>query len=319
MEEFFHGLPIWLDFILFALGILLIDRGSKTLVRSSVSISEKTGIPKIVIGATIVSVATTFPEFTVSLVATIMGYKQIAVGNIIGSCACNIGLACGLCLVILPVTVDRKVILEKGSVMILGGAAAAAFTYAGILPRWGGILLLAGFAVYVVRTVKTARGSGGDGVSREGTPGLASDIGRFAAGMICVGLSSVLLVQTGREIALWLGVPELIIALTMVSLGTSLPELVTAVRSALMGHSELSVGNVIGANVLNIFWAFGTCSVVRPLEFRPQTLRLDCPFMLVLMGALVLSAASGRLRRAHGAALFAIYAVYITLMLVFWT
>ncbi len=144
MEAFFHGLPVWVNCVLFVAGIVIIDRGSRTLVVSSVSISEKTGIPKIIVGATIMSVATTFPEFTVSLVATIMGYRQMAVGNIIGSCACNIGLVCGLCLLILPVVVDKRVILEKGGIMILGAAAATAFAFYGILPRWGGVLLLAG-------------------------------------------------------------------------------------------------------------------------------------------------------------------------------
>lgn len=318
MEAFFHGLPIWLNSVLFVVGIVIIGKGSKILVVSSVSISEKTGIPKIIIGATIVSIATTFPEFTVSLIATIMGYNQIAVGNIIGSCACNIGLVCGLCLLILPAAADKKVLLEKGGFMILGAIVSTAFAFSGILPRWGGVLLLAGFAAYVIHTIKAARDvQNGSSSAKFGmADGLVGDIIRFSAGMACVGLSSFLLVQTGKEIAEWLGVPELIIALTIVSLGTSLPELVTALRAAFMGHSELSVGNVLGANVLNLFWALGACSVIRPLELARQTLILDCPFLIALTLALVLSGIIWKkLGRAHGAALFVIYAAYITVML----
>lgn len=320
MEAFFQGLPIWLNCILFVVGILIIDRGSRIIVVSSVSISEKTGIPKIIVGATIVSVATTFPEFTVSLVATIMGYQQMAVGNIIGSCACNIGLVCGLCLLILPVKANKKVLLEKGGVMILGAVAATAFAFNGILPRWGGVLLLAGFAFYVIHSIRGAKSAQDEGDSAQvsAVNGISGDILRFFAGMVCIGLSSFLLVQSGKEIAVWLGVPELIIALTMISLGTSLPELVTAIRSAFMGHGELSVGNVIGANVLNIFWALGTCSIIRPLELTRQTLVLDCPVLLALTLVLVLSGLIWKkLGRTHGAILVVIYAAYITVMLTY--
>ena len=321
MAEFFEGLPVWANFLCFALGAGMIDRGAKLLVRSSISISEKTGIPKIVIGATIMSVATTFPEFTVSLVATILGYNQMAVGNLVGSCACNIGLVCGCCVLILPVAVKKRTLIEKGGVMVLGGLATLCFAFAGGVPRWGGLLLLAGFALYVKRTVSTAKYDQTTvEPTEEGTSGLSKDILKFLGGMVFVGLASTLLVENGKQIAVWFGVPPLIIALTLVALGTSLPELVTAIRSALMGHSELSVGNVIGSNVLNLFWALGTCAVVRPLAMERQTLVLDSPFMILLMTVLVLwGLLRGRLGRASGAAILAIYAVYIALMLKFFT
>ncbi len=320
MTDFFHGLPIWANFLLFALGAFLIDRGASLLVHSSVAISEKTGIPKMLIGATIVSVATTFPEFTVSFMATLMGYEQMAVGNIIGSCACNIGIVLAVCLLILPIVVDRKPVLKKGFVMLAGGLGITAFAFLGGIPRWGGGVLLAGFVIYVWWTVRSARK---DRAAREGYEhqtfhGFTDEISRFLAGMICIGMASTLLVQTGREVALWMGVPELIIALTMISLGTSLPELVTAIRSALMGHSELSLGNVIGANILNMLWAFGACALIRPLPFERQTLILDCPFLLILMAAVLVPVAlCKRLERVHGVAILAIYAVYITLMMVY--
>jgi cation:H+ antiporter len=316
MEEFFAGLPIWLDFLLFAVGIVVIDRGAKVLVNSSVAISRKTGIPKMVVGATIMSVATTFPEFTVSVVATIMGYNDIAVGNVVGSCVCNIGLVSGLCLLVLPVTVDRRDALEKSLIMLAGGIVVVVSAYYGTIPRWAGILLLVAFAAYVVRTASTARRRVPAGPETIFTGRISGDLLRFAVGMLCVGLASTLLVQTGQQIAIWLGVPPLIIGLTLVALGTSLPELVTALRSAFMGQSELSVGNVIGANILNILWALGACSVIRPLALVRQNLVLDGPFMLLLMLGVVLSVAfSKKLGRAHGAVFVVVYAVYITLML----
>jgi cation:H+ antiporter len=319
MEALFARLPIWVDFLVFAVGVLLIDRGAKVLVDSSVSISKKTGIPKMVIGATIMSVATTFPEFTVSVVATIMGYNQMAVGNVVGSCVCNIGLVSGLCILVLPVAVDRRDALEKSLVMLAAGILLTMFAFHGLLPRWAGIMLLACFGVYVARTLsKTMREADpADATAAEGGR-LTGDLLRFLAGMACVGIASTLLVQTGKQIAVWFGVPDLIIGLTMIALGTSLPELVTALRSAFMGQSELSVGNVIGSNILNILWALGACSLIRPLKLVRQNLVLDCPFMLALMAGMALSVAlSKRLGRAHGIAFVVIYAAYITLMMLF--
>jgi len=320
MTAFFAGLGPWMNMLLFAVGALVIDRGAKVLVNSSVSISRKTGIPKIVVGATIMSVATTFPEFTVSVVATIMGINDMAVGNVVGSCVCNIGLVCGLCLLVLPVAIDRRDALEKSLIMLAGGIVVVAFAFTGTIPRWAGILLLVAFAGYVARTASTARRGIVPDKETIFTGRISGDLLRFAAGMACVGLASTLLVQTGQQIAIWLGVPSLIIGLTLVALGTSLPELVTALRSALMGQSDLSVGNVIGANILNILWALGACSVIRPLTLVRQNLVLDGPFMLVMMIGMVLSVAfSRKLGRVHGAVFVVIYAVYITLMLVFFT
>ena len=171
----------------------------------------------------------------------------------------------------------------------------------------------------------TGRSARRDRASQEGHEhqtfhGFTDEIGRFLAGMVCIGLASTLLVETGREMALWMGVPELIVALTMIALGTSLPELVTAVRSALMGHSELGLGNVIGANTLNMLWAFGACALIRPLPSERQTLILDCPFLLILMAAVLVPVAlCKRLGRVHGVTFLAIYAVYITLIMVYFT
>lgn len=317
MEEFFHGLPVFGNVIIFLLGAALINTGSKILVDSAVSISKKTGIPQMTIGATILGLATSLPEFMISILATIMGSNQIAMGNVIGSCACNIGLVCGISVIILPVTL-RKGIMEKNLFMLSAGAILMVFALIGILPRWGGGVLLICAVIYSIRSAGLAREESKASRASQQTEshGLKNDILKSILGMVYLSASSVVLVLSGKEIALWLGVPELIIALTMIAFATSLPELVTALRAAIGGHMELGIGTVVGSNVLNIFWILGTCALIKPLEFEEQTQRLDAPFMLVLMLVLVVSTALWkRLGRVHGIAMLVIYGLYITLMM----
>ncbi len=321
MEHFFASLPVWICFALFCAGVAAIDRGSSLLVRSSVAISEHTGIPRIVIGATVTSVATSFPEVSVSTTAAIGGYADMAVGNILGSCLCNIGLILALCILIRPLSIRRRLFVERGAVMIGGGLIVVAFALAGGIPRLGGLLLTVLFAAYVARTVQLAKQhmleANGKDIDADSYHEALWQAGiQFAGGMVLLGSSSVILVHTGRRIAAWLGVPELIIALTMVALGTSLPELVTAVRAATVGEGQLSVGNVVGANIIDLLIGLGVPSLIQPLAVSKQTRLLDAPAMLLLMVMLfVMAMIKGRLKRIHGTMILLVYTAYLVIMM----
>ncbi len=326
-----------LDLLLLAVAVALISKGADWFTEASVKIAEATHIPKVIIGATIVSVATTLPEFSVSAIATVKGHTDMAVGNAIGSCICNIGLILGTCTLVKASVTDRKLLTHQGGFMIGAGLLLFFLTLGGTLNRWGGAILLPGLAAYMYYSVRTARARRNKAliekaVEAEGAdfptrPTLTNEIIWFAIGAVFVVGGSRLLVYTGVKMAKLLGVSELVISLTVVALGTSLPEYVTALTATVKGHQELSIGNIMGANILNIFWVLGGCSLIRPLPLLnpnnpdplflgfPQTQSLNIPVMFLLMILLLgFGYSEGKLRRWQGGVFFIIYVAYVAVL-----
>ncbi len=329
MEDWFQGLPIGLNFIFFLIGMAIITKSAHYFTDAAVHISLLTRIPKVMIGATIVSVCTTFPEFAVSFLATTQGKGVVAIGNNIGSCVINIGLICGTVAMIHPVVTSKKLILGKGAFMISAGILVSLLSIGGALTRMGGAILLMGQLSYFYYAIKTSLSERKEAevvdflTGEEEGPqrnSLFKQLLILLIGAFGIIIGSLLLVENVTPIAKFFGVPDLIIALTMVALGTSLPEFVVAITSALKKHGDLSVGNIIGADILNIFWILGICSLYSPLPVPRQTMVLDYPFMLILM---VLLAAFGYtdsyIRRWEGGILLGVIAVYLTLMMMFFT
>jgi cation:H+ antiporter len=321
MEALFEGMPTGLNFVLFVVGALIITKAADCFVDAAVNISIATHIPKILIGGTIVSVATTAPEFCVSFIATIQGKSDVAIGNIIGSCVLNIGLIAGTCVLIRPVLVEKKRILEQGAFMIAAGILVYVLSWGGVLTRFDGGVLAAGLVAYLYYCTKTARSdmNGADDTEKSSLEEQKDNLGNqfllFGIGTIGIIIGSALLVGNVTPIAKFFGVPDLIIALTLVALGTSLPEYVVSLTAAIKKHGELGIGNIIGADILNIFWVLGGCSLYSPLTVTRQTRILDFPFMLILMFFLVVFRyTKKRIDRWEGATLFGILVVYITLM-----
>jgi cation:H+ antiporter len=321
MGAFFEGIPIWLNFVWFVVGGILITKAADYFVDAAINISIATQIPKILIGGTIVSVATTAPEFSVSFIATIQGKSAVAIGNSIGSCIINIGLIAGTCVLIRPVLVEKKRILEQGSFMIAAGVLVYLLSMEGLLTRFGGSILVAGLIAYLYYCTQTARTDmkGAKSSEEAKTEGeeiiLRKQFLMFAIGAIGIIVGSSLLVGNVTPIAKFFGVPDLIIALTLVALGTSLPEYVVSLTAAIKQHGELGIGNIIGADILDIFWVLGGCSLYSPLTVTRQTMVLDYPFMLLLMLLLIVFRfTKSRIDRWEGATLFGVLVVYLTLM-----
>ena len=322
-----------LDLLLFAISVALISKGADWFTEAAVKIAEATHVPKVIIGATIVSAATTLPEFLVSAIATIQNTTDMAIGNAIGSCVCNIGLILGTCTIAKASATDRKLLTQQGGFMIGAGVLIFLLTLGGRLERWGGAILVMGLIAYMYYSVRTARSRRDKAliemlVDEEDAdfparPTLTNEIIWFLVGAVCVVAGSYLLVYTGQKLARLLGVSELVISLTVVALGTSLPEYVTALTATIKGHQELSVGNIIGADILDIFWVLGGCSLIRPLRLNPnppflgfpQTQSLDLPIMFLLMVLLIgFGFSKGELKRWQGGMLFLIYAVYMFIL-----
>jgi len=274
---------------LFLLGLVLIIFGGDKFVDAAVSIAKRMGVSEIIIGATIVSLGTTLPEVLVSTTAGLQGSADIATGNAFGSIICNTAFIAGLTQLIRPTThVDAKSIRWRVAFFFGTGILMLAFglgmRYFGLL---AGITLLLLFAVYAVLTVKIkGEESGEEENADEDSHKLIFHIGILivTAAMLYVGAR--LLVNKGIILAQLAGVPERVIAVTFIALGTSLPELVTAISSLTKGHASVSVGNIIGANLLNFLLVIGIPSTLCGVTPSAASVNLDLPLALLVMAVL---------------------------------
>lgn len=302
--------------LLFAASLLLITKGADWFIESAVSISEKSGIPKIIIGATIVSFATTAPEFAVSATAAYMNHTELTIGNAVGSAICNIGLVLGSIIIIKAIPVDLESFLRKGAFMLLSGAVLILTTLDGMLSRFDGFLLFLifiGFLYYNYR-LQTAIFKNDPKLKPNMSQmiGLKKDIAFFILGALCVVIGSRILIDTGITIAKMFGVPEMIIGLTLLALGTSLPELITAISATIKGHQDLSIGNILGANTMDIALILGVSSQIRPLPIIPQSINYDFPVMMFIMVILILfGITKKRFERWEGAVILCSYLAYL--------
>lgn len=315
MEAYFASFPVWMNFIFFAAGLLIVTKGADWFTDGAVGIAEITGIPKVIVGATLVSLATTAPEFSVSVIAAWLEHPATSVGNAVGSTICNIGLILAVAFLLEPVSLAREDVLPKGFFMLMLGVLVLTLGWDGEISRVEGIVLFVFVPVYLWFTMKRATWTDFD-IGSAVTDREKQHVGlRFIAGSIAVVLGSILLVQNAAHLARAMGVPELIIALTLVAVGTSLPELITAVSASLSGHGDMAVGNVLGANVLNIAWVLGGASLIVPLGIERQSFVLDFPFMLLMMVLFVFFAVwKRRLGSSAGLMFLAGYVCYLALM-----
>lgn len=308
--------------VAFIASLALITKGADWFIESAVSISEKSGIPKIIIGATIVSFATTAPEFAVSATAAYIGHTELTVGNAVGSAICNIGLVLGFIIAIKAIPVELHGFTRKSGFMLTSALLLIALAYDRVISSFDGILLLmlfAGFMYYNFR-LQRAIFDGNEGIG-EKVPfsQLKKDIVLFITGAVLVVIGSRILVDSGIEIAQWFGVPEMIIGLTLVALGTSLPELITAISATRKGHQDLSIGNILGANTMDIALILGASSQIRPLPILDQSMNYDFPAMLFIMALLVIfGLTKKRFDRWEGAIILGTYLMYTAGLFIFY-
>ena len=300
--------------LLFILGLILICAGGDRLVDAAVAIAKKLNIPEIVVGATIVSLGTTLPEILVSTTAAFDGSAAIAAGNAFGSIICNTALIAGLSQTIRPA--------EKVGAASLAWRSAFFFFVIGVMEIYGcitgaynrtfGVLLLLAFIVYACLNVRLSSGEEdeeeADSAEEISIPKQLLILAACAA-LLYVGAN--LLVDNGILIAQALGVPERVIAVTFIALGTSLPELVTSLMSLIKGYGNVGLGNVIGANILNMLLVIGIPAVVQGIGLERQTLMVDIPLAILVMAVLLVPILiRKKSSRVQGLALLGIYIVY---------
>ena len=314
--------------LLFIFGLVLIMVGGDRFVDASIVISRKLGIPQIIVGATIVSLGTTLPEILTSATAAFSGEGDMAIGNAFGSIVCNTALIAAITQLCKPSGgVERSDISWRSILFFVTyGIVSVVGLVTGGIPRWLGWLLILGFCLYAFLSVKM---TGTAEVKAEGEPekepGEKEDGSVLAAVLImviCAALlffGSKLLVNGGQVIAAKAGVPSGVIAVTFVALGTSLPELVTAITSLIKGYADVSLGNIIGANTLNLLLVVGIPAAVRGIQIRQMnSFYMTAPTGLLVMLILILPFwFKKRGYRLQGAALIAIYAVYCVMQFMY--
>ena len=308
-----------LAIVLFIIGFVLLIKGGDWFVDAASSIAHRFHMPELLIGATVVSIGTTLPEVMVSAQGAMAGSGSIAFGNAIGSIICNTSLIAAITLVAKPATVDRKTLILPTASFFIAAAFYCFNAYAfGGFSRVSGLILLAMFVAYMVITVKQMKNNpveSSEETEEEETSGsLTRDIVMLVVGALVIALGARLLVDNAQILATAIGVPESVIALTLVALGTSLPELVTAVTSLMKGCGALSLGNIIGANLFNLVLVSGTATAISPFDLSSASatsLIVDIPLMLAVMLFMTLPALiRQKLSRWQGVVLLCAYAAY---------
>ena len=315
--------------LLFILGLVLLIKGGDWFVDSSTSIAHRLHMSELIIGATVVSIGTTLPEVMVSATSALGGHGEIAYGNAIGSVICNTALIAGLTVAIRPSEVNKKNLSMPVIFFFLTAAFYAATAYtARYFNRITGIALLLVFVIYIAYSIMAAKKAPAPEQTEKPVSDstVIKDILLLIAGAAMIAFGADLLVEHGTTIARYMKVPESVIALTFVALGTSLPELVTAVTSLVKGHGLLSLGNIIGANLFNLVLVSGMSMTLSPFPIPAGktyfgingSLLVDIPFMLITMAILCFPALkSGKLKRSQGIILLAMYSAFCVIQFVF--
>lgn len=322
--------------LLFLVGLVLLIKGGDWFVDGATGIAHRFHVPDLLIGATVVSIGTTLPEVMVSATSAVGGQGAMAYGNAIGSVICNTSLIAALTIAIKPAPVEKKSLRMPVAFFFVAALFYAVTAYTtGYFSRVTGVILLAGFVAYMILQVKqalavkkngsvnagenTLQAAGLEDTSEKEEGSLVKDIVLLIVGAALITVGANLLVDNGTILAKELGVPESVIALTLVALGTSLPELVTAITSLAKGHGALSLGNIIGANLFNLVLVSGVSVTLAPFQVPAEktisgmnaSLVVDLPLMfLVMMIMTIPPLVKGKLYRAQGILLLCLYVGY---------
>jgi len=322
------GQSILVLVVIIMICIAMLSLGADWMIDGVVDLAERTGLPKIVIGATVVSLGTTLPEAFVSVMAAYMGNPGLALGNGIGSIIVDTGLIFGLTCILAAVPVNRYILNRTGWVQV-GSATLLVLISIGVLllsdsepqlERWVGLLFLALLVLYLYITYVWAKQGSGvlpdDEIAEHELMSVGKSWILIVGGLFLVILGARVLVPSASEIAMRVGVPDDVIAATMVAFGTSLPELMTAIAAIRKGHPEITVGNIVGADVLNVLFVIGAAAVASPLLIPMNFFYFHFPAMLIILYSFRMFISmnkEGVFHRWQGYWLLGVYLCYVIL------
>ncbi len=310
--------------LLFILGIVFIIKGGDYFVDAAAWMAEVSGIPKLIVGATVVSLATTLPEMLVSVMAAGKGMVDMAMGNAVGSVTANIGLIMAISLLCMPGIIKRSDYLMKSILMLAAAGVIVAAGMSGQISLPFGLVLLLIFCIFLWENISSAVSSvkaGGEGGKRRSwkeVPGkeLTANLVKFVVGTIGIVWGADLLVDNGSELARVIGISERIIGVTIIAVGTSLPELITTVSAIVKKQSSLSLGNILGANIIDLTLILPLSGLVagKAIPVAATSANFDLPACLLVGCVAVIPAmVSEKFRRWQGVLLLAIYVGYVFL------
>ena len=308
-----------LSFVMLVVGFALLVWGADKFVEGASALARKMGVSPLLVGLTIVAFGTSMPELAVSVTAALQGANEIAVGNVVGSNVFNLLVVAGLSAVICPLVMDKMLLRRDWPLSIL----AAVLLFAAILPdqtiaRWEGAVLLVIFAVILTRQIRSAlhdrdqlASAAAEAEAEEAEAPMPTMMiwVNIVLGLACIVIGGQLAVNGATGIARMFGLSETLIGLTIVALGTSLPELVTSIVAARKGQNEIAMGNVIGSNLFNILLILGVSSVITPIPVQATSI-IDCLFLIAISVVFYLPARKGKLGRLPGAVMAAMYVAY---------
>lgn len=310
-----------MDYALLILGIAILVYSGDWLVKGGVRIAEYFSIPKIIVGVTIVSMGTSMPEFFVSLGAALNGNPDIATGNVVGSNIANLCLVLATSAIIISIPISRDIIKRDILILTIASIALLLICFDLKISRFDGAILLVIMAIYMIFSFKgLSKNKDNVGAPEEPVKKHNLAVSIIITLVSCGGLvlGSEMLVRSASSIASSLGVSERIISLTVVAVGTSLPELTTSIVAALRKQVDISVGNIIGSNIFNICTILGIVSCISPIDVNPSVLNFDMYFLIgsiVILGITIIPF-KGKIQicRIEGVLLFAFYILYYALM-----
>ncbi|HWS25695.1 MAG TPA: calcium/sodium antiporter [Xanthomonadales bacterium] len=312
-----------LQILVLTLGVAILAVGADLFVKGASSVAERFGISPLVIGLVIVGFGTSTPELAVNIGAAINGNTDIAIGNVVGSNIANIGVILGLAALVAPLAVQLRVVRVELPIMIGISFLLWGLASFGELVRWEGFVLIGAFAAFMLYLLRCSKSEPAvvQAEFAEENPRANRTLGR-TIGMIVIGLAALMggahvCVGAAVTLAKMWGMSELVIGLTIVAIGTSLPELASSVMAAYRGHADIAIGNVLGSNIYNILCVLGLTSIITPLPTTAPTLMgLDIPVMIGFALVLVPMMLMGlKITRWNGALLLGAYAIYVGYLL----
>lgn len=296
-------------FILLVVGMALLMKGADFFVDGSASVARKLKVPSVIIGLTIVALGTSLPEASVSITAGLMGSNEIAISNIVGSNIFNTLVVVGTSACIAPFIMDKEILSRDLIINILVSIILSIFVLNGMLNRYEGILFLVGLALYIYTLVRAAQKNRVEEEEQE-ILSTTKCILYIVVGVACIIFGGDITVDSAKKIAAMLGMSDTLIGLTVVSIGTSLPELVTSVVAAKKGESGLSLGNAIGSNIMNILFILGVSSSLHPISATIQNIMDAFILIGVALFIFVMSKRSDKMTCQRGILMIGIYVIY---------
>lgn len=332
MEKFINNAPFALVLIFLVMGFVLLIKGADFFVEGSSSVAKRLHVPSIIIGLTIVAMGTSLPETAVSVSASLTGNNELAVSNVVGSNIFNLMVVIGVCAMIATVNVAEETIkrdipisLVCAGFLLLLGIVGLGDKEGMILGHFDGIIFLCAFAVYIFHLIKTALKASKEGRKVEIEGGSDEDIKLISVpmsilfivgGAIAIAIGGDMTVDAASRIAGDLGMSQTLIGLTIVSIGTSLPELVTSIVAARKNEVDMALGNAIGSNVFNIFMVLGVASAISPISIVAENIIDLCVLVVFTVCVWIFAGTKRKIGRMEGLCMVAFYAAYVVYIII---